>query len=113
VIAGLQRAEHSLPVYRAALSRLQLTRSALREFVTTSVTVDAPSDVLDSEALGLSLVGMAAAGAAFCASAGATMTPHKAPPSAAATVHLVMNFSRTALEPRKLALATMAPRWRR
>jgi hypothetical protein len=55
----------------------------LRAFVTTTVTVDALSDVF-----GLSFVGV------FCASAGAAIKPHSAAASAKARVHLVMIFLR-------------------
>jgi hypothetical protein len=66
------------------------------------VTVVAPSEALGSavlgfEVLGASFVGMAAAGAALCASVGATIKAHRTPPRAAAKVHLVTIFSRPAL----------------
>jgi mannose/cellobiose epimerase-like protein (N-acyl-D-glucosamine 2-epimerase family) len=69
------------------------TRSALREFVTTTVTVDAPSD-----AFGLSFVAMPAA------SAETAIEPQSAVASAKARIHLVMIVLRQ-------SCATL--RWRR
>jgi hypothetical protein len=66
--------------------------------------VDAPSDVF-----GLSFVGAAATGAAFCATAGATTKPQSDLPSAIAKVHLIINLLPRLAAPR---MSLRSRRWR-